>query len=433
MRKRPKNVIVVGGGGREHALIWKLNQSDEISDIWSIPGNAGAAELARRVPMSSDSVSNIASFSLVERSALVVIGPEAPLALGLADCCRVEGVTAFGPSQRAARIESSKRFARELMKKYGVPTPEFESFTDPGAAKAFVSLLAERGKRCVVKADGLAAGKGAIVTSTPEEAAAAIDLCLVERAFGESGQTVVVEERLEGPELSVFAITDGKNLVVLPPAQDHKPIGEGDTGPNTGGMGAYSPVPLATDELMNEIIETVLKPTVRGMESEGCPYSGLLYAGLMIHEGKPFVIEFNCRFGDPETQAVLPVIEEDLFPLLMGSATGALGEDRVIKASGCAMTVVLASGGYPGSYEKGKVIEGLDRVKNEMDGKAIVFHAGTETQDGKTVTAGGRVLAVTGLGATFDEARANAYAAADLITFEGKYLRRDIGYRLNNA
>ncbi|MDP8244767.1 MAG: phosphoribosylamine--glycine ligase [Candidatus Hinthialibacter antarcticus] len=432
-KKRGKNVMVVGSGGREHALLWKLNQSEAIDSFWGVPGNAGTAALARRMPMAADAVSNLASFSLIERLALVVVGPEQPLALGLADACTVEGVPVFGPTQYAARIESSKIFARNLMKKYNIPSPEFGSFDDPAAAKAYVRALAEKGKQCVVKADGLAAGKGAIVTSSPEEADAAIDQCMVEKAFGSAGAKVLIEERISGPELSIFAITDGKHMAILPPSQDHKPIGEGDTGPNTGGMGAYSPVPIATDELMKEIQDTILRPTLEGMEKEGCPYSGLLYAGIMLVDGKPYVIEFNCRFGDPETQAVLPAIDEDLYALLLASAEGKMGEDRIIPAARSTVTVVMSSGGYPGSYEKGKVIEGLDVVENEFQGRAIVFHAGTEMKDNQIVTSGGRVLAVTGLGANFDEACANAYAAVEAISFEGAYYRKDIGYRVRGG
>ncbi len=432
-KKRAKSVMVVGSGGREHALIWKINQSEAVEQLWGAPGNAGTAALARRMPMAADAVSNLASFSLIERLSLVVVGPEQPLALGLADACMVEGVPVFGPTQYAARIESSKIFARNLMKKYNIPSPEFGSFDDPAAAKGYVRDLAGRGKQCVVKADGLAAGKGAIVTSSPEEADAAIDQCMVEKAFGDAGASVLIEERISGPELSIFAITDGKHMAILPPSQDHKPIGEGDTGLNTGGMGAYSPVPIATDELMKEIQDTILRPTLDGMEKEGCPYSGLLYAGIMLVDGKPSVIEFNCRFGDPETQAVLPAIDEDLYPLLLAAAEGKLGEDRMIPAARTALTVVMASGGYPGPYEKGKVIEGLDAVATEFQGRALVFHAGTEQNDNQIVTSGGRVLAVTGVGADFDEACANAYAAVDKISFEGAYYRKDIGYRVRGG
>lgn len=425
-------VLVVGSGGREHALVWKLKQSPQCDEIWCAPGNAGIRELAGTVSTGVNNHAGLVQFAKEQAFDLVVVGPEAPLAAGLADEIRAAGVVVFGPSKAAAQIEASKKFARELMEKYGIPTPKFASFSDAKAAKAYVRELAEKGMQCVVKADGLAAGKGAIVTSSPEEADQAIDQCLADKAFGDAGSTVVIEERLSGPELSVLAITDGDRLVILPPAQDHKPIGEGDTGPNTGGMGAYSPVPMVDDKLMQEITDKVLRPAINGMKQEGALYNGVLYAGLMMTDKGPYVIEFNCRFGDPETQAVLLTVDEDLLPLLHQAALGELKDDRVIKAAQNAMCVVLASGGYPGSYEKQKPIHGLRDVHDELEDKAIVFHAGTEQKEGTLLTAGGRVLGVTGLGAGFDEATANAYKAVDLITFEGMTFRKDIGYRVRN-
>ena len=431
MRKRSKSVLIVGGGGREHALQWKLSQSDEITEIYSIPGNPGPCEKVSRVPMAMDAISNISSFALVEKCKLVVVGPEKPLAIGLVDACQSEGVPAFGPVQRAARIESSKAFARNLMQKYGIPSPQFEVCEDAESAKSYVRKLASQGKQSVIKADGLAAGKGAIVTHSIEEADEAIDRCLLSHEFGEAGKRVVVEERMEGPELSVFAITDGKRVVILPPSQDHKPIGDGDTGPNTGGMGAYCPVPGIDEDFMILVRDRILLPTLQAMEQEGVPYQGLLYAGLMITSDGPKVVEFNCRFGDPETQAVLPAIEEDLYPLLLNAAQGELGEDRMIPASRSAVCVVMASEGYPGSYEKGKRIDGLDIVQNEMQDRAVVFHAGTRLEDGVFYTDGGRVLGVTGLGSNFETARTNAYAAVEAISFEGAYCRQDIGFRVS--
>jgi phosphoribosylamine--glycine ligase len=319
-----------------------------------------------------------------------------------------------------------------MMKKYNIPSPEYEIFTDASEAKQFVKNMMDKGKQVVVKADGLAAGKGAIVTSTYDEAEKAIDLCLTEKAFGNAGNKIVIEERLSGPEISILAITDGKNIVILPPAQDHKPIGEGDTGLNTGGMGSYSPVPLADDQLIDDVKNNVLMPAIKGMEAEGFPYSGVLYAGLMIHNGKPYVIEFNCRMGDPETQSVLASVEEDLLPVFLNCAKEKLGEDRVIKPAKSTMCVVMTSGGYPEAYENGKVIHGLDTVKQEMDGKAVVFHAGTAKDGDNFITAGGRVLGVTGIGANFDEATKHAYEAVDKISFDGAYYRKDIGYRVRN-
>lgn len=423
-------VLVVGSGGREHALVWKINQSPLCDEIWCAPGNAGIRDIAGTVSINVNDIEGLTNFAVEKQFDLVVIGPEAPLADGLADVLRTQNINVFGPSKAAAQIEASKTFARNLMAKYNIPTPKFASFTEPGPAKVFVRKLDSEGSKSVIKADGLAAGKGAIVTSAPEEADWAIDTCLTEKSFGEAGSIVVVEERLSGPELSVLAITDGTKLVILPPAQDHKPIGEGDTGLNTGGMGAYSPVPMVTDELMKQITDTVLKPAINGMKEEGAPYTGVLYAGLMITENGPYVIEFNCRFGDPETQVVLPAIEEDLLPILYQSAIGDIQQDQVLRAAKNALCVVMASGGYPGDYEKLKPIHGLRDVEDELEDKAIVFHAGTEQKEGTLLTNGGRVLGVTGLGENFDQAYENAYKAVNLIQFEKMYFRKDIGYRV---
>lgn len=424
--------LVIGSGGREHALVWKLKHSNHCNEVWCAPGNAGIYQIASTVSIAVDEIDQLVRFAGEKQFDLVVVGPEMPLAEGIVDAMRAAGLTVFGPTKAAAQIESSKRFARNLMATYQIPTPEYQAFTDPSAAKSYVRELEKRGLQCVVKADGLAAGKGAIVTSSTEEADKAIDLCMIQKEFGEAGNVVVIEERLKGPELSILAVTDGNKLVILPPAQDHKPIGEGDTGPNTGGMGAYSPVPLVTEELMQTIQNTILEPTIRGMEAEGIPYTGVLYAGLMICNGKPYVIEFNCRFGDPETQAVLPVTDIDLFELLVSAAKGELSENRVIQASEYAVCVVMASGGYPGPYEKGKVINGLEWVSHTLYDSVVVFHAGTRWREDKFVTSGGRVLGITGLGADFDEAYKNAYAAIRKIHFENAYYRTDIGYRVRS-
>jgi len=423
-------VLVIGGGGREHALVWKLQQSPECSEIWCAPGNAGIRELAGTISIKVDDIEGLVQFATEKSFELVVIGPEAPLAAGLSDALRAKEVPVFGPSQAAAQIESSKSFARRLMKKYNIPTPKFAVLNHPQQAKEYVRELHEEGMQCVVKADGLAAGKGAIVTSMPEEADLAIDKCMIEKEFGEAGSTIVVEERLSGPELSVLAITDGKRMLVLPPAQDHKPIGEGDTGPNTGGMGAYCPVPVGDEPLMQSIVEQVLRPTIEGMNQEGIPYTGVLYAGLMLTEKGPYVIEFNCRFGDPEAQVVLPVVEEDLLPVLAGAARGEMTQEGILQARQDALCVVLASGGYPGKYETHKPIHGLREVEEEMEDNAIVFHSGTILQEGTLLSAGGRVLGVTGLGENFNQAYNHAYDAASLISFENVYYRKDIGYRV---
>lgn len=425
-------ILVVGSGGREHALAWKLKQSPLCTELWCAPGNPGMTDVSSVIPFDIRSTSNIVSFANTYKIGLVVVGPEASLADGMANALRLEKVPVMGPNYEAARIETSKSFARNLMKKYDIPSPEYEIFTDASEAKKYVKKMMDGGKQVVVKADGLAAGKGAIVTSTVEEADKAIDQCLTENVFGKAGNKIVIEERLNGPEISILAVTDGKNIVILPPAQDHKPIGEGDTGLNTGGMGSYSPVPLADDQLIDDVKNNVLIPAIKGMESEGVPYSGVLYAGLMIHNGKPYVIEFNCRMGDPETQSVLTAVEEDLLPVFLDCAKEKLGEDRIIKPSKSTMCVVMSSGGYPQSYEKGKVISGLDTVKQEMEGKAVVFHAGTAKDGDNFVTAGGRVLGITGIGTNFDEATKYAYEAVDKISFDGAYYRKDIGYRVRN-
>ncbi len=420
-------VLLVGSGGREHTLAWKIAQSQKVSELFCIPGNPGIANHAKLAVVGSGRADDIAEWAANHKIDLVVVGPEAPLAEGIIDRLSERGIRGFGPSRAAARIESSKVYAKELMKRAGIPTADFAVCDTPHEAQSAIERFISAGKKVVVKADGLAAGKGAIVTDSREEALAAVKKCMVDLSFGAAGQRVVVEERLTGPEASILAITDGNRMVVLPPSQDHKPIGEGDTGPNTGGMGAYSPVPLVTDPLLQQIVDTVLRPAIRTMQAEGCPYRGVLYAGLMMVDGDPNVIEFNCRFGDPETQAVLPVLGEDLVPLLEDSATESLKEDRVVSPSGAALCAVIASKGYPGLYEKGKIIRGLDQDTN---GKGMIFHAGTAMRDGQVVTAGGRVLGVTGTGKDFHEARESAYAIIDGISFEGAYYRTDIGYRV---
>jgi len=372
-------------------------------------------------------VDEIAIWAEENKMDLVVVGPEIPLAEGIADSLLERGVPVFGPDRKAARIESSKVFAKELMDRHGIPTAEFVICDTVTQAEDAIRQFTSAGKQVVVKADGLAAGKGAIVTKGREEALEAVRRVMVDRIFDSAGDRVVIEERLRGPETSILALTDGEHLAVLPPSQDHKAIGEGDTGLNTGGMGAYSPVPLVDDSLLNRIVKTILRPTIRAMKQDGCPYRGILYAGLMIVNGDPYVIEFNCRFGDPETQAVLPVVEEDLLPLLKQSADGDLGPDRIVAANGAALCVVMASGGYPESYEKGKAIDGLE---NGLGEGIVVFHAGTSMKDGHLVTAGGRVLGVTGIGRDFREAAKRAYLGTSQISFDKAYYRHDIGYRV---
>ncbi|HOE11917.1 MAG TPA: phosphoribosylamine--glycine ligase [bacterium] len=420
-------VLIVGSGGREHALAWKLAQSPHLTKLFCTPGNPGIGNHAELIAAGAGSVSDIADWAKENEIDLVVVGPEIPLAEGIADCLHERGVPVFGPDRKAARIESSKVFAKELMDRHGIPTAEFVVCDTVSQAEEAIRQFTSEGKQVVVKADGLAAGKGAIVTKGRDEALEAVRRVMVDRVFGSAGDRVVIEERLRGPETSILALTDGEHLVVLPPSQDHKPIGEGDTGLNTGGMGAYSPVPLVDDSLLNRIVKTILRPTIRAMKLEGCPYRGTLYAGLMIVNGDPYVIEFNCRFGDPETQAALPVVEEDLLPLLKQSAEGNLGPDRIVNANGTALCVVMASGGYPESYETGKSIEGLE---NDLGEGIVVFHAGTAMKDGRLVTAGGRVLGVTGVGRDFREAAKRANQGTSQISFDKAYYRHDIGYRV---
>ncbi len=417
-------VLVVGGGGREHALVWKITQSKEVSKVFCAPGNAGIEEVAECVPIQATDLDGLLRFADKQKIDLTVVGPEAPLVAGIVDLFESQGLAIFGPSKRAAEIEGSKAFAKYLMDRYDIPTADCVVFEDADEALHYVKT---EPLPLVVKADGLAAGKGSIVCRTREEAVEAVQRIMVDRVFGAAGNKVVIEEFLVGEEASVLAVTDGENVVALPPSQDHKAIYDGDKGPNTGGMGAYAPAPVVDEEMAERVRREVLEPAVRGMALEGRPYRGCLYAGLMITDSGPKVIEFNCRFGDPETQAVLPVIDQDIVPLLYGAARGKLGEGpKDLLAARWATCVVMASGGYPGPYEKGKEIRGLDRDFGE---NVIVFHAGTKRVDGKVVTAGGRVLGVTGLGDTIGEAIERAYWAVGKIVFDGAYYRRDIGQK----
>jgi len=418
-------VLLIGSGGREHALAWKLAQSPEVEALWAAPGSDAMAELARCVPdLAAEDVEGVAAWARREAPDLVVVGPEAPLAAGLADRLAEAGVPCFGPSAEAAQLESSKAFAKEFMARHGIPTAAFAIFEDREAARAHVR---ERGGPCVVKADGLAAGKGVVVCDGPEQALAALDEIMGERRFGAAGDRVVIEERLEGREASWYAITDGENAVRLAAAQDYKRALDGDRGENTGGMGAFSPTPVVDEALAKRIDEEIVHPAIRGMDREGRPYRGVLYCGLMIdRDGAPRVVEFNGRFGDPETQPLVVRMQGDLAPLLAAAARGRLEPAAAPLAwEGAAVCVVLASAGYPRSYPKGRPIAGLAEAAAAPE--VVVFHAGTRRgADGGFVTAGGRVLGVTARGASLAEARERAYAAADRIRFEGRHLRRDI-------
>lgn len=418
-------VLVLGGGGREHALVWKIAQSPKVDRIYCIPGNAGIEELAicRKMDIRSD-FRKIASFIMEEGVDLVVIGPESPLIAGIVDFLKDEGIRVFGPSKDGARLEGSKAFAKEFMREFGIPTPDFEIFSDPNEAERYIK---DKGVPIVVKADGEAAGKGSIVARTLEEALGAINDIMVERIFGPSGDKVVIEEYLEGEEASMIALCDGENLLPLAPSQDHKRAYDGDLGPNTGGMGAYSPVPAISPELEKEIIERIMIPTVRGMDRIGKRFVGVLYCGLMITDKGPMVLEFNVRFGDPETQAVLPRMKSDLVEIVEACIDGKLRDKRIEWDERAAVCVVLASGGYPGSYEVGKRIYGIEDASAMED--VIVFHAGTSRKDGEIVTSGGRVLGVVGIGDDIPSAIGRSYEAVERISFEGMHYRKDIGFR----
>lgn len=415
-------ILVVGGGGREHAIVWKLAQSPLAEEIYCAPGNAGIAELADCVNIEADDVDTLLEFALAEDIDLTVVGPEAPLAAGIVDRFTAAGKKIFGPTQAAALIEGSKELAKQIMEKYGIPTAEYDSFTDVSAAKAYIDKM---GAPIVVKADGLAAGKGVVVAQTVEEAKQAVEEMLSGNAFGEAGAKVVIEEFLDGEEVSVLAFTDGYHVVPMVSAQDHKRVFDNDEGPNTGGMGAYSPAPIYTDELAEEVLARVLQPAVDGMRAEGRLYKGVLYAGLMLTADGVKVLEFNARFGDPETQAVLYRLQSDLVEVMLAVIDGTLADVKLQWSDEPAVCVVVASGGYPGKYARGQAISGLDE---QVEG-AYVFHAGTAFIGQQVVANGGRVLGVTAKGATIREAIDTAYEMVDKIHYDGCFSRRDIGYR----
>jgi len=413
-------VLVVGGGGREHALVWKLNQSPRVKEIFCAPGNAGIARDATCVKISAEDIPALLAFALEKGIDLTVVGPEAPLTAGIVDQFQAAGLRIFGPSRVAAEIEGSKVVAKEIMAKYGIPTAAYAVFTDPGEASAYIK---KKGAPCVVKADGLAAGKGVIVAMDEQTALAAVRTIMEDRAFGDAGNRLVVEECLEGEEVSILAFTDGVNVVPMVSSQDHKRAYDGDQGPNTGGMGAYAPAPVYTPEVHRQTMEQILIPMVRALREEGRLYRGVLYAGLMVTSQGPKVLEFNARFGDPEAQPVLTLLETDLVEIIDAVLENRLDRIQIKWREGASVCVVLASRGYPGSYEKGKVITGLDRLPEGV----VVFHAGTAEKDGSIVTAGGRVLGVTATGRDIPAALETAYKAVDNIHFEGMHYRRDVG------
>jgi phosphoribosylamine--glycine ligase len=417
-------ILVVGGGGREHALVWKLAKSPVVEEVIAAPGNAGMTGIARCEPVSGSDIRGQIALAKREGVDLVVVGPEAPLVEGIADEMRQAGLAVFGPSKAAAQLEGSKIFSKEFMARAGIPTAAFT------VHDTLASALREVGRRagpCVVKADGLAAGKGVVVCKDSGEARRALEEMMTDRRFGDAGDRVIIEDLLKGEETSVLAICDGERFVPLVAAQDHKAAYEGDTGPNTGGMGAIAPAPVVTEALTQKVIDDVLRPAMDKMAEEGNPFVGVLYAGLMLVDGIPYVLEFNVRFGDPECQPLMALMKEDLAPVLQKAAEGRLESRPLEWHDGAAMCVVLAAGGYPGDYEKGKVISGLDAA--EEDAQVTVFHAGTKRSGDAVVTAGGRVLGVTARGKTLQEARDRAYRAADNISWDGMRLRRDIGHR----
>lgn len=417
------NVLVIGSGGREHALVWKLKQSDLVTNVYCAPGNAGIAMEAQCVDIEATDIKGLLRFAREAKIDFTLVGPEAPLVIGIVDEFEKNGMPIFGPSQKAAELEGSKVFMKYLLDKYDIPTAQYRVFKEYKDAAAFIKNTQIP---VVVKADGLAAGKGAIVCNNRQEALEALEMIMKQRAFGDAGNQVVIEECLQGYEVSVLAIADGEDLIYLAPAQDHKRILDNDEGPNTGGMGAYAPAPQVTPELMTRIHHEIMLPTLKGMALEDRPYKGVLYAGLMITQNGPKVLEYNCRFGDPETQAILPLTKSDLLQAMMAARDGMLKDMEWENHPGAAVCVVIASGGYPGHYEKGKPILGLD---SRIDENIMVFHAGTRWEGENIVTAGGRVLGVTAVGDTIKDAINSVYKAVGKIAFDGAYYRKDIGAR----
>lgn len=417
-------VLIVGGGGREHALAWKLKQSPRVDQLYCAPGNAGIAELAQCVNIGGTELNRLLAFAREQKIDLTVVGPEAPLAAGIVDAFQRAELPIFGPVQAAARLEASKSFAKTLMHKYRIPTAESRTFTD---AEAAIAYIREKGAPLVVKADGLASGKGVVVAQTVAEAEQAVEGMLLKKEFGPAGARVIVEEYLTGEEVSVLAFTDGNTVVPLVPAQDHKAAYDGDQGPNTGGMGAYAPAPVLTPELLKQVEREILQPTIDGLRQEGLLYRGVLYAGLMLTAEGPKVLEYNVRFGDPECQVILPCLQSDLLEIMLAVIHGELAGQTVTWHDRHAACVVMASAGYPGPYQTGKIITGLDQAAALPE--VCVFHAGTATQGKNVVTAGGRVLAVTAWGETLQAALAKAYRGVSAIHFDGAHYRTDIAHR----
>ena len=417
-------VLVIGGGGREHALVWKISQSPKVTEVFCAPGNAGTATIATNVPIPADQIDQLLQFAEENEIGLTVVGPEQPLVMGIVDRFQEKGLRIFGPSARAAELEGSKAFSKNIMKKYGLLTAEYEIFTSHEKARKYFD---EETGPIVVKASGLAAGKGVILCQNAQEGRDAVDTIMKDKSFGEAGDEVVIEEFLEGPEVSVLAFTDGNTVLLMDSAQDHKAALDGDKGPNTGGMGAYSPAPVFTDILRQKVRDKIMFPLVRAMKAEGRPYKGILYAGLMLTKHGPKILEFNARFGDPETQPLLVRMESDIVPLFEACVDGTLDQCDLQWKPESSVCVVMAAKGYPGSYEKGKEIFELDEAGALPD--VVVFHAGTKLEDGKVLTNGGRVLGVTATGPDTASAIAKAYEAVSKIKWDGIHYRTDIGAR----
>jgi phosphoribosylamine---glycine ligase len=420
--KNKMEILIIGSGGREHALAWKIAQSPLVKKIYCAPGNPGIAEIAECVDIRAENIEGLYNFAVKQKIDLTVVGPEDPLVAGIVDRFRDGHLTIFGPNKRAAIIEGSKVFAKTLMKKHGIPTADFKVFDDITLAKKHISTS---DFPLIIKVDGLAKGKGVYVCKTLDEGNKCIDDMMRDKIFGPAGDKIIIEEFLSGEEVSILAFTDGKTILPLPPVQDHKAVNDGDKGPNTGGMGAYSPVPLITPELQFDIEENILVPVVHAMKKENRPYRGIIYAGLMITNTGPKVLEFNARFGDPETQVLLMRMKTDLVPLLMSTAVNNMEDIEIVWNDGVSLCVVMSSRGYPDNYEKGFEISGLEKLRGLNNVRA--FHAGTAMKDGRVVTNGGRILAVTTLGKDFQDAQKTAYSTIQNISFEGAHYRRDIG------
>ena len=420
-------LLVVGSGGREHALAWRLARSPRVQMVYVAPGNGGTAREHNLVNLPITDLDELAAFTEREKIAFTVVGPEAPLAAGIVDLFRSKGLKIFGPTRAAAQLESSKDFAKAFMKRHGIPTADYETFSDAQAAHDYVN---RRGAPIVIKADGLAAGKGVVVATTLDEAHAAIDAMLIDNSMGDAGARVVIEDFLAGEEASFIVMVDGRHVLPLASSQDHKRLRDGDQGPNTGGMGAYSPAPVVTPDIHARVLREIIKPTVEGMAADGIPFSGFLYAGLMIDvAGKPRTLEFNCRMGDPETQPIMARIKSDMVEVFEHALAGTLDSAEIEWDRRTALGVVLAAAGYPESPRKGDLIEGLPAQGNEFGDDCFVFHAGTAADGERTVTAGGRVLCVTALGDSVKIAQARAYRAVESLRFDGMQYRRDIGHR----